>query len=126
MEFNTELIRTNLPPKLICLWPYEFNFLQRLVTNGSQVVILLRFAPTSSPRYLKGTLPWILLVISMKLSHTFIPIRQLFEKFTLRPEAISKPLRIAFKVQRFSTEASPIQSVSSAYSFYLLKCVFYN
>jgi hypothetical protein len=30
------------------------------------------------------------------------PIKQLFEKFTLRPETIAKSQKIAFKIQRFS------------------------
>jgi hypothetical protein len=42
-------------------------------------------------------------------------MRQLFEKFTFRPEVNSKPLSIAFKVHRLSIEASPMHRVSSAY-----------
>jgi hypothetical protein len=52
----------------------------------------------------------------IKSWETFIPIRLLFQKFTLKPETRSKPLiRTAFKDQRLSTEASPMQNVSSAY-----------
>jgi hypothetical protein len=101
-ELRTELISTILPPKLICLFPHKFNFLRRLKITGSHVEILLGFAPTGSPRYLKGRLPLMQLrkehATSIKVSLTLTPTRQLFKKLTLRPEANSKPLRIAFKV----------------------------
>jgi hypothetical protein len=44
----------------------------------------------------------------MNIGETFTPIRPLFQKLTLRPEAISNPLRIAFRDQRLLTDASPI------------------
>jgi hypothetical protein len=39
----------------------------------------------------------------MKSLSTLIPMRLLFQKFTFKPEALSNPIRIAFKDQRFST-----------------------
>jgi hypothetical protein len=118
-ELSTELINTNLPPKLICLFFQENNLLRIFSTIGSQVDILLGWAPTGRPRYVKGTTPHMqfrkLQADSINSLLTFTPIRQLFQNFTFKPEASSKPLKIAFKVQRLSTEASPIQRASSAY-----------
>jgi hypothetical protein len=43
----------------------------------------------------------------INVGETLIPIKPLFQKLTFRPEVISKPLKIAFKVHRYTTEASP-------------------
>jgi hypothetical protein len=86
---------------------------------GSQVEIFRGFAPTGSPRYLNGIEPLRqfrkFVAIERKSSDTLTPIMQLFEKFTFKPDAISKPRSIAFKDHKFSILASPIQRVSSAY-----------
>ncbi|KAK2437667.1 hypothetical protein QL285_022533 [Trifolium repens] len=79
----------------------------------------LGFAPTGSPRYLNGTNPRLQLRKEQPLcknsSETLTPKRQLFQKLIFNPETISKPRRIALRVHKFSTDASPIQRVSSAY-----------
>ncbi|MCI73174.1 hypothetical protein A2U01_0094438, partial [Trifolium medium] len=51
----------------------------------------------------------------MNALSTFTPNNLLLEKLTLRPEISSNHLNIAFIDQRFSTQASPIKRVSSAY-----------
>jgi hypothetical protein len=51
IEFKTELISTNLPPKLIFLLHQEFNLLRIFSTIGVHVDILLGLAPTGRPRY---------------------------------------------------------------------------
>jgi hypothetical protein len=51
----------------------------------------------------------------MKALETFIPNNLLLKKFTLSPEISSNHLKIAFIAHRFSTQASPIKRVSSAY-----------
>lgn len=111
--------RTILPPKLIYRVLQVFNLPPMVSTNGSQVDILLIFAPTGSPKYLKGILPALQFkkshAMAIKSSLTLIPTNELLEKFIFKAETIWKPLRIAFIVQRFWTEAFPMQSVSSAY-----------
>jgi hypothetical protein len=87
--------------------------------NGSQVVLLFGFASIGRPRYLNGITPSLQLrnvdVVAIKFDDTLTPINPLFQKFTLSPDVISNPLRIAFRAQRFETEASPMHNVSSAY-----------
>jgi hypothetical protein len=119
IAFNTELIRTILPPRLICLFLQENNRFLIFSTNGSQVALLFGFAPIGRPRYLNGILSRRQLrkvdAEAINSEETFTPNNPLLKKFTLRPEAISNPLRIAFKAQRFEIDASPIHNVSSAY-----------
>jgi hypothetical protein len=71
------------------------------------------------PRYLNGSTSSLqfrkVLAIPKNIGETLTPIIPLFQKFTLRLDAISNPLRIALRAQMFSTEASPIHSVSFAY-----------
>jgi hypothetical protein len=86
---------------------------------GSHVAKALGLPPTTNPRYLKGVTPIRQLrkseAIWRKSLEMLMPTRQLLKKFTLRPEVISNPRKIAFKAQRLPIEASPIHNVSSAY-----------
>jgi len=81
IEFRTELRSTILPPKLMYLCPQLFNLPLSVSTIGSQVAILLEFAPTGRPKYLNGTLPLLqfkkLHAISMNSKSTFTPIKEL-------------------------------------------------
>jgi hypothetical protein len=86
---------------------------------GAQVEESLGFAPTGRPKYLKGKVPILQFkkseAIEIKSFETLTPIKQLFQKLTLKPEANSKPLRTALRAHKFSTEGSPMHKVSSAY-----------
>jgi hypothetical protein len=88
----------------MCLFLHENNRFLRLSKRGSQVVSLFGLAPIGSPRYLKGIEPSLQLrnklAISKNVDGTFTPMRALFQKFTFKPEANSKPRRIALRVQR--------------------------
>jgi hypothetical protein len=119
IAFNTVLISTILPPRLMYLFRQERSRFLRCSKRGTHVEGLLGLAPIGRPRYLNGSDPSLqfrkLQAISKKVDGTLIPIRPLFQKLTLSPEANSKPRRIALSVQRLLTEASPIHNVSSAY-----------
>jgi hypothetical protein len=119
MAFRTAFIKTMRPPKLTYLFPHDPSLLRTTFIIGSQVDNFLGLAPTGRPRYLKGTVPTLQLrkfeAIPRKSFDTFMPITQLFQKLTFKPETISKPLSTAFKIHKLSTVASPMQRVSSAY-----------
>jgi hypothetical protein len=95
IAFNTKLISTILPPRLMCFFRQERSRFLRCSKRGSHVEGLFGLAPIGRPRYLNGSEPSLQLrklqVISKKVDGTLIPIRPLFQKLTLSPEANSKP-----------------------------------
>ncbi|KAK2454401.1 hypothetical protein QL285_001965 [Trifolium repens] len=118
-EFKTALMSTIRPPRLIYLLPQEPSLFLIESNIGAHVEEIRGFAPTGRPKYLKGKVPILQLrkseAIEIKSFETFTPIRQLFQKLTLKPETNSKPLRTALSAHKFSTEGSPMHKVSSAY-----------
>jgi hypothetical protein len=98
-EFKIEFIRTIWPPRLIYLLPQEPSLLFIESTIGFQVDDRRGLAPTGSPRYLNGILPNRQFkkseAITRKSFVTLTPTRQLFQKLTFNPEAISNPLKMA-------------------------------
>jgi hypothetical protein len=54
IAFNTELINTILPSRLICLFRQESNRFLRSSKRGSHVKGLFALAPIGRPRYLNG------------------------------------------------------------------------
>jgi hypothetical protein len=119
IAFKTEFNKVIRPPRLMNLFAQPPNRLRIEAIKGSHVASLRVLAPTGRPKYLKGTPPILQFrkteARRMKLSETLTPKMLLFQKFTLSPETISKSLKIAFKHHKFSTVASPIHRVSSAY-----------
>ena len=89
-------------------------FQKRLPSHNTFMV-----CPIGCPKYFKGRLlsphPKNSQAISINSLETFIQIKQLFKKFTFRPDAASNPCKIAFNVQRLPTVAFHMQIISSAY-----------
>jgi hypothetical protein len=56
-EFDTEFKRTIHPPKLIYLFPHEFNLVLISSNIGSHVDNFLGFTPTGIPKYKNGIEP---------------------------------------------------------------------
>lgn len=55
VEFNIEISRTTLPPKSKYIFLEEANLLENILIIGSQAPSFFGFAPTESPKYLKGS-----------------------------------------------------------------------
>src|SRR4051812_25955745 len=118
MEFKTELIKVTLPPIEMFLPFHEESRLLTLLTTSNHTFFLLGLSPTMIPRNLKGATPFLqerkVNAAFMYHSPTFTPIILLLEKLILNPETNSNPLKITFKFQILSQDASPRIIVSSA------------
>lgn len=106
MLSKTELNITSLPPKDICIpFPIE-SILLILVVSGLQNYFLLGLDPTTTPKNLKGKVTASqdrkLATIEKNSSLRLMPNILVLERFTLRSQTISNPLRIPFKLQRLS------------------------
>lgn len=53
VEFNIEISRTTLPPKLKNIFLEEAKLLENILTIGSQAPSFFGFTTTESPKYLK-------------------------------------------------------------------------
>lgn len=111
VKFNTEFKRATLPPRLTNLFLQVTNLLETSLIRGSQIPPFFGFAPTGSPKYLKGkelTLQWRKpYYISKKDLLTLTPKRLLLARLTFRPETSLKLLKTVLIVKRLSTGGTP-------------------
>lgn len=112
-------MRVSLPVKDKRL-PFQFaNFFSIHFIIGSQEDNLATLAPIGRPKYLIGNHPTLRKrIFAVERSHTssiWMPWRELLWKFTFRPEASWKRMRVFFMLRRYSMLGGQKMIVSSAY-----------